>query len=80
MARGAETTSSDVDFCVLGNVELAEVVKATWPLRERIGREINPVVMTLADFQSQRASGDRFATRIMSKPKLFVIGAPDELG
>ena len=78
IARGAERSSSDVDLCVLGDVELAEVVKATWPLRARFGREINPVVMTPAEFQADRAKGDRFVTRIMSEPKHFVIGGLDE--
>lgn len=80
MARGADTVASDLDLCVLGEVDLAEVVGTLLPLRERIGREINPVVMTRTEFDTQRKQGERFVTRVMSEPKLFVIGTADELG
>lgn len=80
MARGAEATASDVDLCVLGDLDLVDVVNALSPLRERIGREINPVVMTRDEFEAQRAQGERFVSRVMSEPKLFVIGGTDELG
>lgn len=80
MARGADTVTSDLDLCVLGEVDLAEVVVTLLPLRERIGRDINPVVMTRTEFDVQRTQGERFVTRVMSEPKLFVIGTADELG
>lgn len=80
IARGAESAGSDVDVCVLGDATLAEVVGALIPLRERLGREVNPVVMPRAEFDAQRARKDRFVTRVMNEPKLFVIGTADELG
>jgi len=80
MAHGADTVASDVDLCVLGEVDLAEVVGTLLPLRERIGRDINPVVMARTEFDTQIKQGERFVTRVMSEPKLFVIGTADELG
>lgn len=80
IARGAESAGSDVDVCVLGDATLAEVVGALMLLRERLGREVNPVVMPRAEFDAQRARKDRFVTRVMNEPKLFVIGTADELG
>ncbi len=80
MAIGTEGANSDVDVFVLGNVGFTDVVAALSPLRKRLGREINPVVTTPADFAAQRASRDRFVTRVMDEPKLFVIGVADDLG
>jgi predicted nucleotidyltransferase len=80
VARGTETGASDLDLCVLGDVGLVDVVNAVLPLRERLGREINPVVMTREEFFAQRSQNDRFVSRVMSEPKLFVIGSGDELG
>ena len=80
MASGTEGASSDVDVFVLGDASFGDVVGALSPLRNRLGREINPVVTSPADFAAQRASRDRFVTRVMEEPKLFVIGAPDDLG
>jgi hypothetical protein len=61
-------------------VGLVYVVNAVLTLRERLGREINPVVMTREEFFAQRSQDDRFVSRVMSEPKLFVIGSGDELG
>jgi predicted nucleotidyltransferase/DNA-binding HxlR family transcriptional regulator len=80
MARGSETSTSDVDVLVLGDASLTEVVGALSPLRERLGREINPVAMTRAEFAAQRKRKERFVQRVMTEPKLFVQGSADDLG
>lgn len=80
MAQGKERGGSDVDVFVIGRVSFAAVVGALSPLRARLGREVNPVVMTAAEFAVQRAEKDRFIARVMKEPKLFVIGTPDDFG
>jgi predicted nucleotidyltransferase len=80
MAQGTDAGSSDVDVFVVGEADFAEVVAVLSPLRERLGREVNPVVMTLAEFTAQRAAGERFVKRVMSEPKLFLMGTENELG
>jgi len=80
MARGTALASSDVDVCVIGDVSLAQVAGVLAPLHERLGRTVNPVVMTLAEFRSQHASGDRFVSRLVKEPKLLVIGSADDIG
>ena len=80
MARGTAVASSDVDVCVIGDVSLAQIVGVFTPLHQRLGRVVNPVVLTIAEFRSQRASGDRFISRLIKEPKLFVIGSADDIG
>jgi predicted nucleotidyltransferase len=80
MASGTETATSDVDLFVLCEASFAEVVSVLSPLRERLGREVNPVVMSRAELGVQRAGRDRFVERVMAEPKLFVIGSADDLG
>jgi predicted nucleotidyltransferase len=80
IAREAAAADSDVDVCVVGDVTLVQVVGAVAPLHQRLGRVVNPVVMTPAEFRKQRKNGDRFIRRLMSEPKLFVIGSADDLG
>jgi predicted nucleotidyltransferase len=80
LARSAETATSDVDVFVVGEASFAEVVAVLSPLRERLGREVNPVVMTPADFAAQRAAGERFVERVMGEPRLFLMGTDDDLG
>ena len=80
MAQGTGTTTSDVDVFVVGEVSFAEVVASLVPLRERLGREVNPVVMTPQDFAAQRAAGERFVKRVMQEPRLLLMGTDDDLG
>lgn len=80
LAQGTERGTSDVDVFVIGRASFTAVVGALSPLRERLGREVNPVVMTATEFAAQRAEKDRFVVRVLKEPKLFVIGTQDDLG
>ena len=79
MATGRQHTDSDIDICVLGEVELIDVVKALTTLRENLRREINPVVISTPRFLEQLGAKDLFAERLVDEPKLFAIGAESEL-
>jgi predicted nucleotidyltransferase len=78
MASGKQHAKSDLDICVLGEVELLDVVKATGSVQERLRREINPVVMSAKQFASDLANHERFAERLVAEPKIFVIGDENE--
>ena len=80
MASGKQHARSDLDICVLGEVELLDVVKAIGSLQESLRREINPVVMTVEQFASDLANRERFAERLVAEPKIFVIGDENEFG
>jgi predicted nucleotidyltransferase len=79
MASGRQTAGSDLDICVLGEVSLRDVVTALSPVQETLQREINPVVMTPQKFSDLSDKKDRFATRVLSEPILFVKASEDEL-
>ena len=78
MASGKQHAKSDLDICVLGEVELLDVVKAIGAVRESLRREINPVVMSAKQFASDLANHERFAERLAAEPKIFVIGDENE--
>lgn len=79
MASGRQTAGSDLDICVLGDVSMLDVVKALSSVGETLQREINPVVMTPKKFSALSGKRDRFVTRILSEPVLFVRANKDEL-
>lgn len=79
MASGQQVAGSDLDVCVLGDVALLEVVKALSTVQETLRRDINPVVMTAKKFAEQSVKQDRFVTRVLGEPKVFVMGGEDEL-
>jgi predicted nucleotidyltransferase/DNA-binding MarR family transcriptional regulator len=78
MASGKQHAKSDLDICVLGEVELLDVVKALGSVQESLRREINPVVMSAKQFASDLANQERFAERLVAEPKIFVIGHENE--
>jgi len=78
MASGQQNAGSDIDVCVLGEVSLLQVVKALSSVQETLRRETNPVVMTAKKFLQQAVNQDRFVTRVLSEPKVFVMGDEDE--
>jgi predicted nucleotidyltransferase len=77
MASGVATAGSDVDLLVVGSVGLREVVRRLSPVQEKVGREINPVVWTRAEFERRRAARDAFLSRVMGGPRLPVVGDAD---
>ena len=79
MASGRQSADSDLDICVMGEVSLLEVVKALSTVQESVRREVNPVVMTTTKFSNLAAKDDRFVTRVLSEPKLFVKANENEL-
>jgi predicted nucleotidyltransferase len=80
VAAGRERSDSDIDLMVVGTVSPAELALPLRRARELLGREINPTVYTPAEFQKKRAAKDHFLTRVLDRPKLFVIGNRNELG
>ena len=78
MASGRQRPSSDVDVLVLGDLALGDVVTVLSPVQQMLGREINPVVMTVERFAAQLAEQRRFAVRVLKEPKIFVIGEERE--
>ena len=79
MASGRQNAGSDLDICVLGEVSLLEIVTALSAVQETVHREVNPVVMTTMKFSNLAAKDDRFVTRVLSEPKLFVKANENEL-
>ena len=78
MAAGKQHAGSDLDICVLGDVDYPEVVKALGNTYEQLHREINPVVMTVSKYFDQLANHDRFVERVDHELKVFVIGRENE--
>jgi DNA-binding transcriptional ArsR family regulator len=80
IADGSEQSDSDIDLMVLGDAPPADLALPLRHARELLGREINPTVYTPAEFNKKRTAKDHFLTRVLDKPKLFVIGNGNELG
>lgn len=63
---------------MVGSASFAAVVEALSWAGERLRRDVNPVVMTRAVFETKLASGDRFVVRVAREPKIFLLGDAGE--
>ena len=78
VAQGKAQSTSDIDLLVVGSVSFAKVVEACHAGSARLGREVNPVVMTKIAFRAKLQQGNRFIARVAREPKIFVIGDAGE--
>jgi predicted nucleotidyltransferase len=79
VARHEERTDSDIDLMVVGDVPFTEIVAAITPAQERLGREINPTVYPVAEFQSKLKAKNHFLKSVLRQRKLFILGDENEL-
>ncbi len=78
MAQGNAQASSDIDLMVIGSASFASVVEACHEGGARLGREVNPVILTKAAFRAKLHAGDRFVARVAKERKIFVMGDESE--
>lgn len=78
LASGTGKAASDVDLFVIGDAGLRALAPALRPAADTLGREINPVSMTAAEFRKRRTK-DAFVRDVLGREKLFVKGGADEL-
>jgi predicted nucleotidyltransferase len=79
MAKASETSQSDVDVMVIGNVTFGEVANALYDVQTTLAREVNPKVMSRDEWREKKNAQSTFVHELMSKPKIFTIGTDDDL-
>ena len=80
MASGKESTGSDVDVLIVGNVSFSEVVQALYDAQDTLRREINPKVFSREEWKQMYELNKSFVKEVLSKPRLFIVGTENELG
>ncbi len=78
-ARGSETSTSDIDLMVIGDMTSRELSGYLSPLKAELDRELNPVTIRVHEFQDNAEKGDPFTQVILEEPKIFLIGDEDGL-
>lgn len=79
VARGTEGPGSDLDLMVVGDIGLRKLSSALAGAAGRIGREINPHVMTREEFVKRLAGKEHFIASVIAAPKIWILGSDDEL-
>jgi DNA-binding transcriptional ArsR family regulator len=79
IASGEARSESDIDLMVVGRVSPAELALPLRRARALLGRQVNPAVYSVAEFNKKRAAKDHFLSQILTGPKLVVLGGEDDL-
>jgi len=79
LADSAEKAGSDIDLMVVGDLGLRSLTRLLQGIAEKLGREINPYVLTLKEFKRRKNENEHFLTRVLKDSKLFIIGDENDL-
>ena len=79
VAKQTDTAQSDIDVMLIGdNLLLSKVLELLAPLEAQLGRKVNPMCYTPAEFRRRRAEPDSFVNCVLSQPILPLIGNAHE--
>lgn len=80
VARRTDSAASDIDLMLVSDsLDYAEVMAVLDPMTERLGRKVNPTLYSRDELRKRIAAGNSFITRVLSQPRVWVIGGEHEL-
>lgn len=77
--RKPRKEKNEIDFLMVGNIVLPELVQLIKTEEVRVGREINYTVMTEEEFDFRKKRKDPFVESILGMSKMMIIGDEEEL-
>lgn len=80
IAKSEDTAASDIDLMVLSDdLTYADLFAALEQASARLGRKVNPTVYSTQQLVKRTKQGNAFLKRVLGQPKLWLIGAEDDL-
>jgi predicted nucleotidyltransferase len=80
VAKRQDTAASDIDLMLISDtLGYADVFAALEDVGARLGRPVNPTLMTRKELAKRVAGDSAFVTRVLAQPKLWLIGGDDDL-
>lgn len=80
VAKGTDTARSDIDLMVVGeDLSYTNLYSALQNAEHLLGRPVNPNFLTVKDWQQRRADQSSFIEKVLSQPKIFIIGSESDL-
>lgn len=79
VASGTDRADSDIDLMVVADdLDYPALFEAVQVAEQRLGRPVNPNLMTPEEWRRKQAQPASFIARLQEKPRLFVMGVKDE--
>lgn len=80
VAKGTDTATSDIDLMVVTDaLSYADLFEGLATAEQVLGRKVSPTLYTPAALAEKARTENSFVVRVLSQPKIFLIGAEDEL-
>ena len=80
LAKGTETTGSDVDLLIVGDADFGSVIDALHGVERKLGRDVNAKVFSRREWRRKIRMGDAFVAEILRGPKIMLVGELNEPG
>ncbi len=72
-ARGDETSRSDIDLLIIGNIDQTNATPIFEKLERQLSREINYTILTPEEFRERKAKHDPFITEILKQKRIPLV-------
>lgn len=80
VASQRDTAQSDIDVLIISDeLTHGEVFQALESASRTLGRQVNPTIYTVADFKSRVHHHNAFLTRVLQRPRLWLIGSDRDI-
>ncbi len=79
VAAGTADAESDIDLLVVGDIGLRKLSELLAGVGDRLGRQLNPHVLTPAEFVARAGAKEHFVSSVMRSQTIFVKGSRHEL-
>ncbi len=80
IAKKEDTATSDIDLMLVSDtLTFGDTILKLQAATELLGREVNPNILTQQDFAKRLAEDGSFVSRVMSQPKVWLIGGEHDL-
>ena len=79
IAKGEVKAGSDVDIMVIGEIGLRGLSGLLSGVSEKIGREVNPYVLSRTEFRKRIQDKEHFLFGVLRSQKIFIIGNEHDL-
>jgi predicted nucleotidyltransferase len=79
VAKGAQSSRSDIDVLVVGEVGFSELIQSLFPAQQTLQREINPVLYSAEEYRARARRCETLVREVVNNPVVFLKGDRDDL-
>lgn len=81
VAKKTDTATSDIDLLLVSDeISYGELFSVLEGASTRLGRPVNPTILTHEEFKKRLDRQESFLTRVIEQPKIWIIGGSGDLG